>query len=1360
MTSTQKKIEKERRNKNILGFIYKNIKVVFLVKHFSIDRTSQMLLIMTVWISLGGKAIAQSADYGDAPSSYKDASHEISPNLYLGTAAPDSEAATQLTSSPSAGDDDDGNDDEDAFVALPNVLLANPSIPDLSLGKKYNLNVPVTNNTAGEATLHAWIDFDKDGKFEEGEYQAVAVSQGQESASLSWDIPLTTSIGNTHARFRLTTDDFSDDQRLLGLFSLTQISSGLSNLLGGIDKRSIGSAIDGEVEDYPVSISLPLYDYGDAPDIGSGTLPGDYQTTEGDGGPSHIVVDTLGLGLSLGNNVDGDDGSLQNENADADDLDSNNVELLNNGNTNLDDEDGVSNFPNLTADAGQTYTVPVTVRNNIPLLNAYLKGYIDFNRDGDFNDAGEKSVTVTVAPVTSAEVEAETSSSSTTVSGSINENEFRTVKVTFTVPAGVTPGDTYARFRLGSIKNIVESATEVSVSAINGEVNNGEVEDYKIEIAEAINNQNTETTDYGDAPSSYDSASHNLTTSPNLYIGNVVPDGEAATRLTSAASAGDDDDGNDDEDAFLALPNVPLIDPSISNLSLGRNYELTVPVTNTTSNSATLHAWIDFNQNNKFEPEEYQSALVNPSATEVNLDWNIFNILGLDALTLPLDTLAGDTHARFRLTTDDLSDTARLLDIVSLAGVDERSIGNAADGEVEDHPISISLPQYDYGDAPDTKTGTGKGNYRTTERDGGPTHIVIQDPLDLLHLSLGENIDADEGSLQNGDANADDLDTKDFDLLNTVISNSDTGLDDEDGVVEFPLLTAKPGEVYTVSVTVRNNIPLLNAYLKGYIDFNQDGDFNDPGEKSATVTVPSDLLNVSPSSNILDTVGLDTTGAPRTFDVEFTIPDGVIPGETYARFRLGSIQEIVESATTLSVATSNGEVNNGEVEDYEIAIAPSTPSITSVGGQLIDDTNYNGVLDQGETGRDNVAVNLFDLQNELVATTTTSNNGFYDFGELASGEYYAAIELPSNTVLKGSSDNALSSFNRITNRTEPFQYNAGEPLRLDGKIGVDTDGDKIADANEQGDRDGDNVPDSEEIDPAGFFYDEATGQILTGGSISVEGPNPNSVNLVDDGADGSYQFFGREAGIYTMAINSPPNYEPSTVCTETPGPFDPTGGADPTSLGSGENAETRFLVDFDCADNTFYLVFDLEAGDPFVINNNLPFKEIVSPPPLPLPGAACEVLLINEGFEEPIVTSQPPIPVASFNEGNIAVYNENDVPGWLSSLDNFIEIWRNGNTVNGGVPAYEDQQFAEINAYVSGSLYQDVATTPGSVITWQFAHRGRDGIDTLNLKIGTPDNTVAQINPSNGTTSFQTGNTDWGGVLSRYLYRASRTNNN
>ena len=191
-------------------------------------------------------------------------------------------------------------------------------------------------------------------------------------------------------------------------------------------------------------------------------------------------------------------------------------------------------------------------------------------------------------------------------------------------------------------------------------------------------------TDYGDAPDSYRDASHDIGSSPNLYIGTVEPDSEADMQLTSDESTGDDDDGNDDEDAFVVLPNVSL-DSSSSG-----NYSLKVPITNTTGTNATLHAWIDFDRDGQFEAGEYQSATVANGATSVNLNWDITNILNLDDPALIRSTLAGDTHARFRLTTDELIDETSSTDPLIPANVDDRSFGNASDGEVEDYAITLS----------------------------------------------------------------------------------------------------------------------------------------------------------------------------------------------------------------------------------------------------------------------------------------------------------------------------------------------------------------------------------------------------------------------------------------------------------------------------------------------------------------------------------------------------------------------------------------------------------------------------------------------------------------------------------------------
>jgi uncharacterized repeat protein (TIGR01451 family) len=152
--------------------------------------------------------------------------------------------------------------------------------------------------------------------------------------------------------------------------------------------------------------------------------------------------------------------------------------------------------------------------------------------------------------------------------------------------------------------------------------------------------------------------------------------------------------------------------------------------------------------------------------------------------------------------------------------------------------------------------------------------------------------------------------------------------------------------------------------------------------------------------------------------------------------------------------------------------------------------------------------------------------------------------------------------------------------------------------------------------------------------------------------------------------------------------------------------------------------------------------------PTPPPGS-CNVGLLDDGFELPNITGSSPTPFNTFSP-LIKAYKEADVEGWGtiandatsgSSFDqrNVIELWRETSP-----PAYEGSQYAEINAYVAGTLYQDVITTPGTVLTWQFAHRGRSGTDTVEVVIGAPGSLVSQ-------GQFSTSNTAW------KVYRGSYT---
>jgi hypothetical protein len=112
-------------------------------------------------------------------------------------------------------------------------------------------------------------------------------------------------------------------------------------------------------------------------------------------------------------------------------------------------------------------------------------------------------------------------------------------------------------------------------------------------------------------------------------------------------------------------------------------------------------------------------------------------------------------------------------------------------------------------------------------------------------------------------------------------------------------------------------------------------------------------------------------------------------------------------------------------------------------------------------------------------------------------------------------------------------------------------------------------------------------------------------------------------------------------------------------------------------------------------------------------------VLTNGGFETPVIGG-PITPFQTFVPGSIAAFNASDVPGWTTTdINNAIEIWKSGTTDPGGsgvtFASFEGNQFAEINAFSDATLSTTVTPSVGSIIGFQFAHRGRasDTIDDV-----------------------------------------------
>ncbi len=172
--------------------------------------------------------------------------------------------------------------------------------------------------------------------------------------------------------------------------------------------------------------------------------------------------------------------------------------------------------------------------------------------------------------------------------------------------------------------------------------------------------------------------------------------------------------------------------------------------------------------------------------------------------------------------------------------------------------FTILMPgvAFDFGDAP--------ASYGTLFADNGARHVISDNPI-----LLGPNVttEADGQPSVGGDADNDDG----VDLSQSVFNQ----------YINTPI---------TVTATGR-------GFVDAWIDFNRDGDWNDPGEQVL------DSVTVVEGDNELV---VQTTATAQT-------------GDTYARFRV----------SRLGGLAPNGVATDGEVEDYLIRIEPGIPPVAT-----------------------------------------------------------------------------------------------------------------------------------------------------------------------------------------------------------------------------------------------------------------------------------------------------------------------------------------------------------------------------------------------------------------------------------------------
>ncbi|HWM93055.1 MAG TPA: IPTL-CTERM sorting domain-containing protein [Thermoanaerobaculia bacterium] len=781
--------------------------------------------------------------------------------------------------------------------------------------------------------------------------------------------------------------------------------------------------ISGETAD------TPDYDYGDAPDVVSGTAPGDYNTTALDNGAYH-QVDVAGSPY-LGACVDADGGFNQDVLASQDDTGS--FGPVFGTCAGADDEDGVTFTGPFTPGAAANFSVTA----NGPAA-CTLNAWVDWDHSGVFGDsAGEQIATDANVPAGPATV------------------------LSPAVPAGAIPGLTYARFRC---------ATAGGLSPI-GPAADGEVEDYLLAVIG---------TDFGDAPDTYDTqgagaASHTIDPLAPLLLGACVDteaDGQPDVPATGDdTSAGTSRIGNcfDDEDGVA--------------FGSGLIACQSTPVTVTATAAGLLDAWIDYNADGDFgDPGE-----------QVFSDQSLSAGANPLSIAVPCTAVESPTYARFRLSSTGTAGSAGPADdgevedyAVNVGDVD---LGDAPDTYgtlvASNGPNHGTTAGFSLGATVDTETdgqpsvgaiGDGADEDGVTLPPGGfiactAANIsinltntaaiatprldawvdfdgdgVFSDPRDRiatgLALSAGANVvpvnvpcdarsvfsysrfrlssagvagpggPAADGEVEDwavtvtgldfGDApdptyptllasngarhlvlpaanpTLGTVDTEANGQPNAGLTGDDTaGSDDEDGVV-FPAILI-PGTDGSVQLTTG----ATGGTVSCWIDFTRDGDWGDAGEQIVT----NQAIAAS-------------TVTSRTFFVPVGSPQGNAP----VRCR-------ISSQTGLGVT---GQANDGEIEDHpaavgvedpEIGVAKRVVSIVREGGTL-----YQVVFEMRVENLGNVPLSGVQVTEDLDVTFAGALS--YTVLSLTSGDFTV------NPDFDGSGDTALLA--------------AGNPLAVGG----------------------------------------------------------------------------------------------------------------------------------------------------------------------------------------------------------------------------------------------------------------------------------------------------------------------------------------
>ena len=720
----------------------------------------------------------------------------------------------------------------------------------LTVGSAPLVRVRATNTTGSAATLYGWIDFNRDGVFDnttERTSVAVPTATTQGTFFLTFPtIPAGDSAGATYARFRLSTDIEA--------------------------ANSTGAATDGEVEDYAATITQR----------GDGTVDNakNLKLASGtNGGPTLANVDFFGNAIASLGDLDGDGVNDLAVGADRDDT----------GGT----ERGAVHVLLLNANGSIKSSVKIASESNGgPTLanedhfGASVAALGDVDGDG----------------VTDLAVGAYQDDTGGTGRGAVHLlmlNSDGTVKNSVTIASGQNGGATLANgdffgtsvASLGDldgdgVNDLVAGASGDNTGngpAIPGNYDRGAVHVLLLNSDGTVKSRTKIASETNGGP---------LLANSDYFGGAVTSlgdlDGDGVTDLAVGAK-NDDTNGVSTGAVHVLFLNANGTVKSSLKLANATNGGPTLGETNNFGVSVASMGDLDGDG-------------VTDLAVGANRDQTGGQLRG--AVHLLLLNANGSVKSRAKLASgtfggpvladyDFFGTSVASLGDIDGDGATELAVGARGDdtggllrGAV--HVLFLrELFFSDFGDAPDTGAETEAGDYQTLLANAGPSHVISTTRTSLF---LGARVDGDADGSPSSKADGDDI--------------ARSVPEDEDGLIEPAqdlLLTVGSAPVVRVRAT---NTTGAAATLFGWIDINRDGTFDNATERTSVV-VPNSTLNGTFS---LSFPSIATSAAAGTTYARFRLSADVAAANSTGAATGGEVEDY---AATIS-RRSDGSADNAK----------------------------------------------------------------------------------------------------------------------------------------------------------------------------------------------------------------------------------------------------------------------------------------------------------------------------------------------------------------------------------------------------------------------------------------------------------------